>query len=92
MLRPLQDIAGRPALDDAALMHDHDPVGDLGDDAKIMGDQQHAHPALTLEPGDQLEDLALRGDVERRGRLVGDQQMRFQRHRHRDHHALALSA
>jgi hypothetical protein len=45
-----------------------------------------------LEPGEQLEDLALHRDVERGGRLVGDQQARLAGQRHRDHHALLLAA
>ncbi len=40
----------------------------------------------------QLEDLGLHGDVERRGRLVGDQQLRLVRHRHGDHDPLQLAA
>ena len=40
----------------------------------------------------QLEDLRLNGDVERRGRLVGDQQIGLVGERHGDHDALALSA
>ena len=40
----------------------------------------------------QLEDLRLDGDVERRGRLVGDQQVRLVGERHGDHDALALPA
>ena len=41
---------------------------------------------------DQLEDLRLHGHVERRRRLVGDQQLRVVDQRHRDHHALAHAA
>ena len=29
------------SLDDPAGVHDHDPVGDVGDDAEIVGDEQH---------------------------------------------------
>jgi hypothetical protein len=36
--------------------------------------------------------ICLRGDVERGGGLVGDQQHRFEHQRHRDHDALALAA
>ena len=39
-----------------------------------------------------FEDLRLHGDVERGGRLVGDQQVGLVGERHRDHHALALAA
>ena len=40
----------------------------------------------------QREDLRLHGDVERRGRLVGDQQIGLVGERHGDHDALALAA
>ena len=40
----------------------------------------------------ELEDLRLDRDVERRRRLVGDQQLRLAGERHRDHHALAHAA
>jgi hypothetical protein len=40
----------------------------------------------------QVEDLRLDGDVERRGGLVGDQQVRVADQRHGDHDALAQAA
>ena len=40
----------------------------------------------------QVEDLRLDRDVERRDRLVGDDQLRLQRQRARDADALALAA
>ena len=49
-------------------------------------------PCFGLELGEQLEDLRLHGHVERRRRLVGDQQFRLVGERHGDHHALALAA
>ena len=41
---------------------------------------------------EQVEDLRLHGDVERGGRLVGEQQLRAARERDGDHHALAHAA
>ena len=49
-------------------------------------------PSSLLQLADQLEDLRLDRDVERRGRLVGDQELRRAGERHRDHHALAHAA
>ena len=49
-------------------------------------------PLLALQLAQQVEDLRLNGHVERRGRLVGDQQLRLRRERHGDHHALAHAA
>ena len=44
--------------------------------------------ALPVEAPQQLEDLRLDRHVEGRGRLVGDQHVRVQRQRHRDHRPL----
>ncbi len=41
---------------------------------------------------DQFQHLGLGGHIQRCGRLIGDQQFRAHRQRHRDHHALALPA
>ena len=49
-------------------------------------------PSLRLQVEDQVEDLRLDGDVERGGRLVGDQHFRIAGERHGDHGALAHAA
>ena len=49
-------------------------------------------PEVALEVAQQVEDLRLDRDVERRHRLVGDDQLRLQRERARDADALALAA
>ena len=41
---------------------------------------------------DQLENLRLHGDIERGGRLVGDEQLRLGDERHGNHHALPHAA
>ena len=51
-----------------------------------------AVPSRLLQLAHQVEDLRLDGDVERRGRLVGDQHLGIARQRHGDHHALAHAA
>ena len=89
--------AGRPPrvgaeLHRAARVHDHHRLGDLGDDAQVVRDQDHADVELLLHPVDQLEDLRLHGDVERRRRLVGDQEIRVVDQRHGDHRPLAHAA
>ena len=57
-----------------------------------MGDQDDRGATGGLQLAHQIEDLRLQGDVERRGRLVRDQQARVAGQRHRDHHALAHAA
>ena len=46
----------------------------------------------TCKLANQVENLRLNRDVERGGRLVGDEQLRLARQRHRDHHPLAHPA
>ena len=92
MLRRGEHLLDRALLDDLAVVHHADHVGDAPHDAEIVGDEQQAHAEPLADVGQQLEDLRLHGDVERGGRLVGDQQIGLVGERHRDHHALALAA
>ena len=82
----------RRALDDAAGIHHRHLVGAAGDDAEIVGDQDHRHVPALLLARQQVEDLRLHRDVERRGRLVGDQQLGLAGERDGDRHALAHAA
>ncbi len=78
MLRVVEDLVERRLLDDLAGIHHHHPVGHLGDDAEVVGDQHHRQVAVPVAGSPAaVEDLRLDGDVERGGRLVGDQQLRI---------------
>ena len=92
MPRRMEDRVDRALLHLVAEIHHHDIVGHLGDHAHVVGDQDHRQAALLLQPADQLQDLRLRGDVQRRRRLVGDQHARLGGQRQRDHHALPQAA
>ena len=87
-----QHLVGAAALDDAARLHHDHAVGDLGDDVEVVGDEEHARRVPAAQLVEQAQHLRLRGDVERGCRLVGDDEARLHRQRHRDHHALALTA
>jgi hypothetical protein len=54
-----------------------------------MGNDDQPHPRGCLQFLQQTEYLGLDGDIERRGRLIGDQELRTTGDRHGDHHALA---
>jgi hypothetical protein len=92
MLGPVEDRVGVTLLDDPAGVHDCDLVGHLRDDAEVVRDHYDRGVELALQTLDQLEDLRLDRDVERGGRLIGDQQLRVVCQRHRDHRALAHAA
>jgi hypothetical protein len=64
----------------------------LRDDPEVVGDQQHAHRPLGLQAAQQFENLRLDGHVERRRRLIGDQQARIAGQRDGDHHPLLHAA
>ncbi len=92
MRQPGEDGIGRPRLDDPPGIHDVHGLGDRGDHAEVVGDQEQRHAGLVRDLADQLQDLRLDGDVERGRWLVGDQQLRPSGQRHGDHHPLALAA
>jgi hypothetical protein len=87
-----EERLGRGLLHYAAGIHDADPVVGLGDDPEVVADQHQRHAGVGPDPGQKLEDLGLDGGVERRRRLVGDEQVGLARERHGDHHALVLAA
>ena len=64
----------------------------MADDAEVVGDEQVGEVELVLEVLEQVDDLRLDRDVERRHRLVGDDQLRLQGERPGDPDALALAA
>ena len=61
-------------------------------DAEVVGDEQVGQAELVLQVVEQVDDLRLDRDVERRDRLVGDDELRVQRERAGDADALALAA
>ena len=92
LTRVAQHLLDGAVLDHLAVAQHDNAIGDVGHDAEIMRDEQHAHAALAPEIVDQAEDLALGRDIKRGRRLVRDQERRLVRHRHRDHDALALAS
>src|SRR5690625_3239640 len=87
-----EDVGGRPGLDDPARLHHHDVIGVLLDDGEVVGDQQDREAELPAEGVEQLEHLGLHRGVQGRGRLIGDQQVRFEGERPGDRHPLLLAS
>jgi len=75
-----------------AVLHHADAVGQPGDDAHVVGHQHHARARLAHQLGHQIEDLGLDRHVQRRGRLIRDQQARTAGHRPGDHRPLKDAA
>ena len=66
--------------------------GDVPHDREIVRDEEVGQAALALQRFQQIDDLALDRHVERRHRLVADDEFRFDRKRARNADALALAA
>ncbi len=92
MLRLVEDLVDRAALDHHAEVHHGHFVGDFGNDTEVVGDEDHRHAQLVLQTLHEFEDLGLGGDVEGGGRLIGDQQGRVVGQSHGDHGPLAQAA
>ena len=88
----LHDIAHWADFGDAAGIHHRDAVGGLRDYAHIVGHEHHGRAVIASEPFDQGNDLGLHRNVERRGRLVGDDQFRFGADRQRNDDTLTHAA
>ena len=74
------------------MLHDHDAVTERADDLEVVRDEEIAQAPLVLELAQQVDDLGLHRQVERRGRLVEQDEFRFERDGAGDRDALALAA
>jgi hypothetical protein len=83
---------GVALLDDPAAIHDADAIADMPHDREIVRDKQIADARFLLQILKQIDDLALRRDVERTHGLVEHDQVRLDRERACDRDTLALSA
>ncbi len=88
----VEHVEDRCLLDDVAVLQNGHVVGHLADDPEIVADPHHRRTEIPLQIAHQIDDLGLRRDVQRRGRLIGDQQFGIASKRDRDHHTLPLPA
>ena len=79
-------------LDDPPEIHHRDAVGDMPHHRQIMRDEEVGEAEFALEILQQVDDLRLDRDIERRHRLVEDQHARLEGERARDADALLLPA
>ncbi len=92
MTRRLENIARLAALDYLTRIHHDDVVRGFRHQRQIVRNQDQRHILLLLQLQQQLDNLCLNGHVQRRGWLVGDQQLWPTGDRHGDHHALTHAA
>ena len=92
MARIGQHLGRGPGLHGLPGVHHGDGIAELGDDAEVVRHEQHGDAEFLGERFQELQDLQLRRDIERRGRLVGDDEGRAAGQRAGDHQPLALAA
>ena len=92
MLGRGEDGVAAAVLDRVAEVHHHHVVGDVADHRQVVRDEDVGQPELVLQVLQQVEDLRLHRQVERRDRLVEHQQHRMHHDGAGDRDALALAA
>ena len=58
-------------------IHYADPVRDLRDQSEVMGDEDDGSIVHLLHLFHYFKDLRFYGNIQRRGRLIGDQELRI---------------
>ena len=91
MPRSIEDGVPIPDLDDPTEVHHGDPVGEMANDCEVVADEHERDPELGPEPLQELKDLRLDRHVQRRHRLVEDDQLGVEREGPGDADALALA-
>ena len=87
-----ENLCHRTLLDNTPLVHDGNRIGNSFDHGQVMGDQQDAHLVFSLNVHEQVQDLALNGDIKGGGRLIGNQQLWPAGQGHGNHDPLPLAA
>ena len=79
MVRPGEDDLGGAELHQAPEVEDGDPIGHVPHDAEIVGDEEVGDLLLCLEFDEQVEDRSLHRHIQRRRRLVANDELRVAR-------------
>jgi Transposase DDE domain len=88
----LDDRSARTNLHNLAEIHDGDPMADSFDHRDVVRDEQEGEVQFSLQPHQQIDDACLHRNVERRDRLIGDDQLGRERERSGYGDALSLAA
>jgi len=90
MLRPLKQTLHGPLLHDLTPLHHRHPIRHLRHNRQVVRDEQHRQPMLPPQPIQQRQNLRLHCNIQRRRRLIRDQQPWPVHNRHRDQNPLPL--
>ena len=88
VVRAVEDDLGRAELHQPPEVEHGDAIREVAHDAEVVRDEEVRRVALRLQLDEQVEDRGLHRDVERRGRLVADDEARLAGERAGDRDAL----
>jgi hypothetical protein len=86
----IEEIGHRSGLYDGAQIHDRYTPGHLPNHGEVVGHEQHGQGKTALEIAEEIQNLGLDGEVQRRNRLVQYQQLGLHRKGPGDGQTLAL--
>ena len=78
-------------LDDSAVAHDSDFIGEMSGHSEIVGDEKESHSESVLELEKEIGDLRLHRAIESGERFVEDEDFGIERESASDGQALALT-
>ena len=87
-----KDLFRGAGIDKKTFFHHADVVAYVLDDGEVVRDEKNRKPEVAAKVPEKVQDSRLDRHVERRDRLVGDQDLRLAGERTRDRDALALAA
>jgi hypothetical protein len=92
MRRVLQQIANGADFHQLPRVHHGDVIGQITHNPEIVSNEENGHAELLTQLAQQLDDLRLDRNVQRRRGFIGHQEFGLGRQSHRDHDALLHSA
>ncbi len=91
MPRVVEDVVGGVDFDDLPAIHDGDAIGNVADDADVVGYEEVGEAELIAQIGQEVQDLGAHREVESAYCLVAYQHTRVQREGAGNRDSLPLS-
>jgi len=77
-------------LDEGAMVHDGDAVGEVADHGEVVADEEKGEVVLLLELFEERSDLPLDGEIERGEGFIADEKLGLANESSGDGHPLSL--
>ena len=88
----IKDLVNGSDLTDLSAIEDRDTVAEGSHNPQVVGNHDDRGSVFPGQPSDQLQDLRLYRDIQRRGRFVSNQQLRLAGQGRGDDDTLSLAA